>query len=593
MATHPSIGPLQAMKNAGVLNPYIDYVRFPRFRNLEPDTRIDFSFPFTVFVGQNGCGKSSALQAIYGCPKGRSVGTYWFTTLVDPIKELAPEDRHCLIYGYDEGGESKEVLKTRINKEGQPDLWDTSEPILRYGMTMGARNPPLEKHVVYFNFRAVQSAFEKAFHEERPPASGIQDHLRHRSWYLRRLLDGHRKLPNFHGQRTHTAPVQLAANELEIVGGILGRDYISATILEHRLFGHWGSSVMLTTRHASYSEAFAGSGETAVVLLVHEMLQAPERTLFLLDEPETSLHPGAQRRVLDLLLGECVKSRHQVIMCTHSPNFVSSLPPSAVKVFTPIPTGCFRIAQNVLPEEAFFVIGEPLPHKLVIRVEDRVAKLLEEVLSRMDVAAANLFEVVYYPGGTGAMKQDATTYSRDTASGIHLLFDGDQMPEAPVFDPGTMQAAVEADPDRAIAILTQEIRNAAGEVPRFAPDGGVQGGNKVQLRDLMKQYLRYFRARVHFFPMESLEDEIWDGTVAKIFLASVLSADQVAGVIAKLAAEPSCKRKFVILSEALCDSSSASALEVLHKMLIKAWATRAPKAFGITFELLNSIKNRA
>jgi hypothetical protein len=267
MALHPAVPTLQAMKVANAFPPYIDYVRFPLFRNLDLGTRIDFTFPVTVFVGQNGCGKSSALQAMFGCPKGRSVGTYWFNTAIDPIQELGPEDRHCLIYAYDGGGAEGEVLKTRINKVGQPDLWDTSEPIARYQMRMRERTPPLDKEVTYINFRAVQSAFERAFHEERPPATGIQDELRYRAHFLKKAFAGSKHVGGHFTHKTHEDIVQIPPQELKATSQILGRDYTGALLLKHRLFWHWGYSVLLKTAHASYSEAFAGSGETAVVTL--------------------------------------------------------------------------------------------------------------------------------------------------------------------------------------------------------------------------------------------------------------------------------------------------------------------------------------
>jgi energy-coupling factor transporter ATP-binding protein EcfA2 len=268
---------LAQMKAGGAFKNYIDYVRFPRFRSLEANARLDFGFPLTMLVGPNGCGKSSALQALYGVPKGRSVGTYWFTTAIDPIVDLDPEDRHCLIYSCNGGGRNKEVLKTRINKAGQPDLWDTSQPIARYDMKMGVRNAPIEKPVQYINFRAVQNAFEKRFHSERPPRPGTQQYLRYRSQYLRSVLRGATRLGRFwrSTRNPFDGPVALTPPELDAMNRILGRTYLSAKIIKHRLYEFWGYSVLLETSVGSYSEAFAGSGETAVALLVHEVIGAP------------------------------------------------------------------------------------------------------------------------------------------------------------------------------------------------------------------------------------------------------------------------------------------------------------------------------
>lgn len=48
---------------------YIKYIQFPKYKNLTEGSRIEFNFPLTMLVGKNGTGKSSVLQAVYGCPK--------------------------------------------------------------------------------------------------------------------------------------------------------------------------------------------------------------------------------------------------------------------------------------------------------------------------------------------------------------------------------------------------------------------------------------------------------------------------------------------------------------------------------------------
>lgn len=67
--------------------PYIRYIRFPEYKLLLEDTKIDFTFPFTALVGENGCNKTSVLQALYGTSGGNSVGNYWFETEVDHIHD--------------------------------------------------------------------------------------------------------------------------------------------------------------------------------------------------------------------------------------------------------------------------------------------------------------------------------------------------------------------------------------------------------------------------------------------------------------------------------------------------------------------------
>ena len=89
------------MKARNAFRNFIEYIQFPYFRNLEKDTRITFDFPLTVFVGQNGSGKSSTLHALYGAPKRNTPFEFWFSTAVDPIVEVSEGGyRHSFFYVY-------------------------------------------------------------------------------------------------------------------------------------------------------------------------------------------------------------------------------------------------------------------------------------------------------------------------------------------------------------------------------------------------------------------------------------------------------------------------------------------------------------
>ena len=56
--------------------PFIRHIRFPKYKNFVSGTKIDFTFPITVLVGENGCNKSSVIRALYGAPTNKSLGEY-------------------------------------------------------------------------------------------------------------------------------------------------------------------------------------------------------------------------------------------------------------------------------------------------------------------------------------------------------------------------------------------------------------------------------------------------------------------------------------------------------------------------------------
>src|SRR4051794_20843070 len=93
---------------ANKLEPFVRHIRFPYFRNLEQNSRIDFLFPFTAIVGMNGTNKSSVLRAIQSTPGQNSLGLYWFPTSTDEINDRG-NDKPCFVYGYVHQGAQKTV----------------------------------------------------------------------------------------------------------------------------------------------------------------------------------------------------------------------------------------------------------------------------------------------------------------------------------------------------------------------------------------------------------------------------------------------------------------------------------------------------
>src|ERR1700742_4811815 len=106
---------LASMLAAKKFDPFISHIRFPHYKNLAPDLKLDFDFPITALVGANGTNKSSVLRAIQGSPEGENLGVYWFSTSTDPIDEKTGA-RNAFVYGYrhSTAGKVVEVLKTRV-----------------------------------------------------------------------------------------------------------------------------------------------------------------------------------------------------------------------------------------------------------------------------------------------------------------------------------------------------------------------------------------------------------------------------------------------------------------------------------------------
>jgi ABC-type transport system involved in cytochrome c biogenesis ATPase subunit len=513
---------------------------------LAADTRVDFTYPISALVGANGTNKSSILRALYGAPGHNNLGNFWFSTSTDPITETG-SGPSCFIYGHwnDATQQVVEVLKTRVSKEDDPDYWEPSRPIIRYGMD---RMPPvgtgepmadgrsmtrwnaISKNVVYLDFRAALSAFDKFFyHGELRTKTNTEknkkDFIRIRAPHLKRALDTgmktleYRKSERLHGGVNRT----LLPDELAAVSAILGREYSEIKIIRHSLFNCDAFSCFMTTVGLKYTEAFAGSGEFAVVRIVTSIMEAPDQSLVLLDEPEVSLHPGAQDRLLDFLTTSVKMHKHQVVISTHSPAIVRKLPPEAIKVLTMDSlAGKVRLPRQAsLPDEAFFHLGEPMPGKIFVVVEDALAQaIVKRALSTEGEAISELFDVQYFPGGSQTLwGHYLPIYAAEARVNVLVLFDGDQRPAKNFQDPTTIAVADEA------TVKTEILRVTKVDI-QFHVDGGKTGANIAQQEEMRRRFVSWALKNVDYLPGSEIPEAfVWQNMQKADKVATILDAD--------------------------------------------------------------------
>lgn len=510
---------------------YITHIRFPRFKNIADGTRIDFTFPVTALVGSNGSGKTSVLNALYGAPAGKSTGQYWFSTKVDPIEEGEGSPSR-FIYGH-RNGAFKDIVETRKarvrkirNGRLDPNYWEPTkespgdgmaEPTLQVGKTYTGRSKdrwnPVSRKVLYINFRKELSAFDKYFYfgkepHARPlPQKGMKvsplritskmDQVRHDAELLARVIEaGNTSYAN--RKRKVAKENRLLNNaELQMVSFVLGREYEEARWIKHRLFkGDGGLSIVFKTPHGRYSEAFAGSGEVAVTSCVVQVLKAARGTLVLLDEPEVSLHPGAQERLLAFLLKTARTRQLQIVFSTHSPHFVAALPDDAIKAFHQQEDGRFVVLPSTHPYAAFRRLGVVGGGEVRVLVEDKLAKAVvqQALLTLSDKAQASIFKVEYLSGGAEAILKYQVPVLMAAGGHTLVLLDGDKKRLDDFVDPDTIPVAEDDT-------LGAKILGAVGVEPALMVDGGAGGGNVSQRIAAQRQYLAWLRENVRFIPM--------------------------------------------------------------------------------------------
>lgn len=513
---------------------YITHIRFPRYKNIVDGARIDFTFPITALVGSNGSGKTSILNALYGAPARKSLGQFWFSTKVDPIQEGEGSPSR-FIYGH-RNSTLKSIVETRKSRvrkvrAGRPDpnYWEPtkessgdgmSNPNLQVGKTYAGRSKdrwnPVSRDVLYINFRKELSAFDKYFYfgkQPSPPAPTTEtkahsgrstsrrvtnkvEQIRRDAELLARVIDSGDTSYTYRKRKVATENRLLTKEELDTVSFVLGRKYDEARWIRHRLFkGEDGLSVVFKTQYGRYSEAFAGSGEVAVTSCVVQVLKASNGTLVLLDEPEVSLHPGAQERLLAFLAHRARTRQLQIIFSTHSPHFLTSLPNDAIKTFHQLDNGRFSIIPSTHPYAAFRRLGVVDSHKIRVIVEDRLAEevVKQALLTLPDSTVREVFHVEYPSGGADAILTYQIPVLLDAPGHTLILLDGDKRKTDSFINPDTIPTS-END------TLQEKIKITTGVDPLLTIDGGSGGANKAQLIEARRKYLAWIRKNVNFIP---------------------------------------------------------------------------------------------
>lgn len=437
------------------LDKYISEVVFPNFKNIELGTRVTFDFPLTALVGANGSGKSSILHALWGMPLRQSTSRFWFSTAVDPITEGAGNGISRYYYSHWVSELKCSVQTRKVRGKKRLGYWESARALQSDGMSpmpaQQAKHEPyrtkerwnaVNRKVVYINFKCEFSAFDRFFYFSPRGATleSRQETILKGARRLRKVLDKGLKSYSPGGTESVFEHRDLTSEELNGIRYILGHDYKSAKYIFHRLYGRLEApSVVFSRGNIQYSEAFAGSGELSVVRAVIELLRAEKYSLILLDEPETSLHPGAQRRFIAFLLEQIRTKYFQIVISTHSPTIVETLPNNAVKVLEVGDDGRARIVENTHPQVAFNRLGQIPNSRILIAVEDSLLRTLVEIaILFLDPGEKELIELFVPPGGSSTILTYWIPVWVGDKRHAYAILDGDMKPSEELPDPNTL-----------------------------------------------------------------------------------------------------------------------------------------------------------
>ena len=384
-------------------------------------------------------------------------------------------------------------------------------------------------------------------------------------------------------QKMHKKRIILSALELHDIGRIIGREYSFGAIIDHRFYETWGTSVYFRSGDLKYSEAFAGSGESAVARMIHSINSAKDGSLFLLDEPETSLHPGAQVEIVRFLLEKAVEKHLQIVLSTHSPSIVRYLPADAVHVLSIDPEQKVRIASSVPPEEAFYELGHPIDNTIQVIVEDLLSRqLLEQVAKSEGLAFASRFTFMFGHGGDSAMKNNSPVYMKNPRNRVHFVFDGDKQHEC-----GPIQLSdisMESTSKQIDEIICQRLK----ERVKFDQDSNMAERDKVQIR---LSFIAFVNERFHCLPFDLPEEAIWDLDAAR----HLAMAASVTLLEDEMLLQMAPKARISYLAETLSTGLDTTSQDInyVQKILISKFCSEKGHFYNKVLAMLKEIATNA
>lgn len=326
----------------------IKKINFTSYKNIKEATEIEFPLmeqcsDIVIFIGKNGVGKSSILHAIYGCCSNSVVSDFWFDSAID-TSSGKPE----YWYEYEKNdtfekyGKHPQVRLARIfkkvkdTKKTLPDYWESARPSPTIQMSwkkkeckaiLGSQRwPKFDLKPKYVDFRHNITAFDSAIYGASQ-FGGIKDNdeakqrIAKNSKFLKKGSEG---LTRYKVRRTHKY-IDLESKQIAKINEILEKDYIEIRLIYHNYYeakyisGINKVTIIVKDKNLTYSDAYAGTGESAIIQLIYQLTALDEPTVIILDEPESSLHVSAQKKLMRFLCEFSKKEKHQIFISTHSP----------------------------------------------------------------------------------------------------------------------------------------------------------------------------------------------------------------------------------------------------------------------------------
>jgi predicted ATPase len=390
------------------------------FRN-HVNTPISIESPITAFCGVNGTGKSTILQLAAAAYKALAGwGRYYVSTF---------------------------ILAGTLDKK--PFAEDSSFEVSYAQPTApDGKNPTRDLTVSRADSKWAGYDLQP---ERRVAYLGVGFHMPHSE----RDEDYKSKMQDERLVLRHKAEIQKTV--LEKISTILLCNYeVAHHNTLRRKYARQSMSLLSARRSTGeeYSEANMGSGEARLYDLVNRIESYPEKSLVLIEEPETALHPSAQFELGRYLVEVSRRRGLQIFITTHSEYVLLALPHKS-RIFLKRENNAVVPVPGIGVRQAISLMDNMEIPALYILVEDDVAEaIVTELLRRHDADLVKTVRVLI--AGDKDRIQSMMAVFKDQKLPVCAVRDGDfgadkkiqmfklfgsEPPEREIFKSATFRAA--------------------------------------------------------------------------------------------------------------------------------------------------------
>jgi predicted ATPase len=274
----------------------LSHVAIKNFKSIgEPGVELELK-PLTILVGPNGSGKSSILEGLYFFRPDGTWGRSQFTReelfhKQDTSKKLVINVSLKDARGFETSASAaSEITRVRVD-----DRWfDAETPTPQYERIRGGLRNLLESTMFFI------SALRGDVPRGVPPTESVLNWTGPKGEFLLHILNVLNEPENLDKKK-----------KVERWAGEFGTEDIWAGLRRASVTSSYRD---MGTRLSGLSASY---GARQILPVVANLFYCPPGSTFLIEEPEISLHPEAQVKLVEMF-AEAIKQDKQIIITTHS-----------------------------------------------------------------------------------------------------------------------------------------------------------------------------------------------------------------------------------------------------------------------------------